>query len=138
MSVSKKWLEHIQEICSDLNWEFQIKNINGYLVLLCRTKDEKLINGIIFTISEQADRLIVTVDFRKKITVDDTSKTLEKIIKINFGSLTGCLELDIDEENLRYRDSLAVFGLDSDNKFLKPFIANTLRDALNYLTELEK
>ena len=127
----------INLICQELGWKPRVQANDSYLIIICPLAEDSHFKGVLFAISENENRLMMSASYRLTIAPEMNTAIYEEISRINFGLLAGCLEFDSEHGEIRYRDGLFFPDLDADTELLRAFIATTLRDAITYHSEVE-
>lgn len=131
-----EWCKQIEFICQELEWKTSIQNLDEHLMIICPLANDGNFSGVLFVISDDTSRLMMSVSFRTKVSQAFRTKICESISRMNFGLLAGCVELDLDQGEVRYRDGLFLFNMEANPEILKAFVATTLRDAQIYYSEI--
>ena len=132
-----EWRKAVESICRELQWQLHLQQMDDFLMIICPLPNDAYFSGVLFVISDVTHRLMMSVSYRTKATKDCKAAMIEVISQINFGLLGGCLELDQEHGEVRYRDGLFLFNAEVNPELLRAFVATTLKDALRYYPEIE-
>jgi hypothetical protein len=132
-----EWCKEIENICQELGWKSRVENMDDYLMIICPLVSNDNFSGVLFVISDNNQRLMMSVSYRIKTTSGSRTEMCEAIARISFRLLAGCLELDPDQGEVCYRDGLFLFNTEPNPNLLRAFVATTLRDALFYYPDIE-
>lgn len=127
----------IEQICQDLGWKKNIQLMSGNTIVLCPLKDDIHFDGVLFVISAPVGRLVMYVSYRTKVSAKYRTVMAKTITQINSGLLGGCLEMNTNLGEVRYRDGIFIVADNVDLKLLQTLVATTLRDAMNYSDSIE-
>jgi hypothetical protein len=131
------WRKAIEQICAELGWKARVQSTEERILIICPLPEDKYFSGVLFVISGVAKRLVVYVAYRKKASSKHWNAMSEAVTRINAGLLSGCLELDPEQGEVRYRDGLLLAVPDVNIELLRTLVATTLRDALGYHSIVE-
>jgi len=127
----------IEQISKDLGWEKTVQVESEYTIILCPLKDDIHFDGVLFVISAPASRLVMYVSYRAKVSPKYWNAMSKTITQINSGLLGGCLEMNTDHGEVRYRDGILIVSDNVEVKLVQALVATTLRDAMNYSSSIE-
>ena len=131
------WSQEIKNICQELGWKSHVQNMDEHLMIICPLANDVHFSGVLFILSEIANRFMMSVTYRIKATPDSKTAICKTISRINFGLIAGCLEFDSERGEVRYRDGLFLFNIEVNSELLRAFVATTLREALLYCPQIE-
>lgn len=130
-------LQIIEQISKDLGWEKTVQVMNKSTIILCPLRDDIHFDGVLFVISTPASRLVMYVSYRAKVSPKYRTAMSKTITQINSGLLGGCLEMNSDHGEVRYRDGILIVSDNVEVKLVQALVATTLRDAMNYSSSIE-
>jgi hypothetical protein len=133
----KEWQQAVEKICLELDWKTKTQDVEGNKLIMCPLPNDTQFKGVLFVISARERRLAIYLSYRLKASRKDRNNLLEEISRINFGLLGGCLELDPESGEVRYRDSLLMGGAKVDIDLLRTLVAASLQRAMEFAPELE-
>jgi|GEM_PF-2517058 len=131
------WRSAVEQICLELGWETRVQSTGEYTLIICPLPDDKHFSGVFFTVSSIAKRLVIYVAYREKASSKYWNAMCEAVTRINSGLLGGCLELDVEHGEVRYRDGLLLAMSEVNIELLRTLVATALRDALGYYPVVE-
>lgn len=135
MTATDAWRNAIESLCQKLGWEYSTQETVGYLAITCPLPNDACFSGALFVVSEAAGRLMLALGYRKTIAPDNLPAALNTVAALNFGLLGGCLELNPEDGEIRYRDSLLLLSAEAPPDMLRAFVATTLRNALTHCAD---
>src|SRR5262245_31586576 len=100
------WRCAVERICGELGWQTRIESTSERTLLICPLPSDTHFAGVLFVISSVARRLMMYVAYRAKASSEYWNAMYEATTSINSGLLGGCLELDPERGEVRYRDGL--------------------------------
>jgi hypothetical protein len=131
------WQRAVEHICAELGWKARIQSTDDHKLVMCPLPADDHFSGVLFVLSTVARRLAVYISYRTKASPEHWNAMSEAITRINFGLLGGCLELDPEGGEARYRDGLLLIRPEADVELLRALVATALRDALLYHPVIE-
>jgi hypothetical protein len=131
------WRLAVEVICSELGWKTRVQSTGERTLIICPLPNDDHFSGVFFVISNIAMRLVMYVAYREKASSEHWTAMSETVTRINSGLLGGCLELDADQGEIRYRDGLLLAASEVNAELLRVLVATTLRGALDYHSVVE-
>lgn len=130
-------IQGVKQICKELGWKVKTEVKGKYKLLICPLPSDQNFAGVLFAIPKNIPRFVMYVSYRTKITPQNMNAMLDVMSIINHGLLGGCLEMDSEKGEVRYRDGIIYIKPEIDIELLRTLIATTLQDSLEYCAVLD-
>lgn len=131
------WVSAVKEICSELGWVHRVNTSEENIIIICPLPNDKAFKGIFFVISSLVRRVTIYVTYRTTVGQDHWNLIAQTIARVNFGLLGGCLELDPEHGEVRYRDGLLLSMSVVDIELLRTLVGTSLSESMRYQSVIE-
>ena len=129
-------IKAIEAICLELGWSSKRQTKQGITLIVCPLQKDEYFSGALFCLSNDPIKLTMYLSYREKIDFIEVPQKAKTVHQINSTLLNGCIELDIDNGDLRVRDCILYVDKIDVKLNLKEFVANHLKQAIGLLTKL--